>query len=60
MAHARHLIVGTDVVYTMGPLGYLQYPDPDYASAGAVLMLLAATYAVFFYGVLRLASLAGA
>lgn len=53
--HAKGLKFGTDLVFTMGPLGYLTRPDPDYAGMGSVLAFLVLTYALLAYGVVRCA-----
>ena len=53
IAHAKHLIFGKDIVFTMGPLSYLTAPVPGYAEQGAVLVFLLATYFIALYGLSR-------
>jgi len=53
IAHAKHLIFGKDIVFTMGPLSYLTAPVPGYAEQGAVLVFVLATYFVALYGLSR-------
>ena len=59
IAHAKGFKFGTELVYTMGPLGYLATPDPDYTGKGPVLAFLAITYVLLAYGILRCAWIAG-
>jgi hypothetical protein len=53
MAYARGLTFGKDVIFTLGPLGYLTRPDPNYAQPSAVVWFSFGTYAVFLFGIAR-------
>ena len=53
MAHAKGVPFGTHLMFTVGPLGYLATPDPDYAHAGTVLVFRVFTYLCLLYGILR-------
>lgn len=53
IAHAKHLIFGKDIIFTMGPLSYLTAPAPEYAEKTAVLVFILGTYLIALYGLLR-------
>jgi hypothetical protein len=59
MIHVKGLWFGPDVIFTMGPLGYLATPDPDYTSLRSVLLFRLFTYALLIWGVVRCAKATG-
>jgi hypothetical protein len=53
MAHAKGIPFGSHLMFTVGPLGYLATPDPDYTAAGPAMAFRIFTYLCLVYGVLR-------
>lgn len=59
IAHAKGIPFGSHLRFTVGPLGYLATPDPDYTSAASVIAFRVFTYLCLVYGVLRCIRWAG-
>jgi hypothetical protein len=59
MIHSLGHRFGPDIIFTMGPLGFLSTPDPEWASLSWVVMLRLYGWLMLSWGVIRIGLLRG-